>query len=426
MISAKPLKDLLLTTKDGDWGFEAPREGLIPYRVIRGADFPDVRYGELTTTPLRFLDESTVSRRTLRHQDILIETAGGNRDRPTGRTLFITEKLLNRYDYPVTCASFSRFLRIDPSEANPEYVFWYLQYLYTIGAMWEYQVQHTGVARFQYTQFADSIKIPLPSFEEQTAIGEILTAFDNKIELNRGMSAKLNILILALFKSWFVDFNPVHEKANGQNPSVIDVETAKFFPSGFEGGIPIGWKFCQFRDLLSTVSNRIGNENAPEYSATIHGLRLRDEKFSKTLSKSKEKNKKIVKNNLVFGLSRQILNFGVMKEDIGSVSPVYEIFDIDTKLYVPELLEMYIRLRMDEHIDILKPAAREGQAIDRNYLLSKKILVPDMKVQKRYQEYCAPVREMITHNEKESRTLASLRDTLLPKLMRGEVRVKDV
>jgi type I restriction enzyme S subunit len=115
-----------------------------------------------------------------------------------------------------------------------------------------------------------------------------------------------------------------------------------------------------------------------------------------------------------------------MKEDIGSVSPVYEIFNIDTNVYIPELLEMFIRLRMDDHVDILKPAAREGQAIDRNYLFAKKILVPDMKVQMRYQEFCSAFRNQIAHNEKESRTLRSLRDSLLPKLMRGEVRVKDV
>ena len=65
MTSEQPLRELLITTKDGDWGFESPQQGFVPYRVIRGADFPDARSGDITTTPLRFLDENTVNRRTL-------------------------------------------------------------------------------------------------------------------------------------------------------------------------------------------------------------------------------------------------------------------------------------------------------------------------------------------------------------------------
>ncbi|MDD1724733.1 MAG: hypothetical protein LUQ07_06370, partial [Methanospirillum sp.] len=61
---------------------------------------------------------------------------------------------------------------------------------------------------------------------------------------------------------------------------------------------------------------------------------------------------------------------------------VYEVFKINTDVYVPELLEMYIRYNMSAHMDILKPGAREGQPIDRDYLLSKELLIPDIKVQR--------------------------------------------
>jgi restriction endonuclease S subunit len=271
---------------------------------------------------------------------------------------------------------------------------------------WDYVRQYaisqmTGTSGRQRvpTECLQYIDVPIPSIVEQRAIAEFLNVLDDKIELNHRIDTTLRQIIKAMFKSWFIDFD-------------------------LTGDTSLGWKTAKFGDFLTSLTNRIGGEEAPEYSATVNGLSLRDESFNATLSKSKEKNKKIVKNNLVFGLSRQTLNFGVMKEDIGSVSPVYEIFDIDINTYLPELLEMFIRLKMNEHIDILKPAAREGQAIDRNYLLSKEILVPDIKIQKRYQELCAPFYEMIAQNEKESRTLASLRDGLLPKLMRGEVRVK--
>ena len=161
-MAAATLRDLLITTKDGDWGNESPADGFVPYRVIRGTDFPSVRLGDMSSVPVRYLSESTVHRRTLAPDDILLETAGGSPDRPTGRSLLIKQRLLSSLDLPATCASFARFLRVDRKRAEPKYVYWFLQYLYASGQMEEHQVQHTGVARFQYTKFAESQEIPLP------------------------------------------------------------------------------------------------------------------------------------------------------------------------------------------------------------------------------------------------------------------------
>src|SRR5439155_13767013 len=122
------LRDLLITTKDGDWGKDSAAEGLVPYRVIRGTDFPRVRNGDMSSIPIRYLSGSTVHRRALAADAILLETAGGSPDRPTGRSLLITRKLLSSLDLPATCASFARFLRVDPVKAEPNYIYWFLQY----------------------------------------------------------------------------------------------------------------------------------------------------------------------------------------------------------------------------------------------------------------------------------------------------------
>ena len=78
---------------------------------------------------------------------------------------------------------------------------------------------------------------------------------------------------------------------------------------------------------------------------------------------------------------------------------------------------------MPNYIDILKPSAREGQAIDREYLLSKTILVPDMRVQKKFFQIYSTLQQKIASNEQQSRTLAQIRDALLPKLMSGEIHI---
>ncbi|HNV70121.1 MAG TPA: nucleotidyltransferase domain-containing protein, partial [Candidatus Ozemobacteraceae bacterium] len=103
--NSKKLVDLLLTSKDGDWGKDSSAQGFVPFRVIRGTDFPRVRRGDLSSVPLRFLSEKTVCRRTLNSWDILIETAGGTKDQPTGRTLLIKPRTLEGFTTPVTCAS---------------------------------------------------------------------------------------------------------------------------------------------------------------------------------------------------------------------------------------------------------------------------------------------------------------------------------
>jgi type I restriction enzyme S subunit len=189
------LRDLLTATKDGDWGKGQPHEGHVPYRVIRGADFPAVRAGDVSGVPLRYLAARTVERRTLQPKDVIIETAGGSKDRPTGRTLLVTERLLERFDHPVTCASFARFLRVDPAKADPRFVFWYLQSLYSAGDMAQHQVQHTGVARFQYTRFAETQHIPLPPRHSQESIAELLGAIDDKIVVNHRKATLLDFYV---------------------------------------------------------------------------------------------------------------------------------------------------------------------------------------------------------------------------------------
>ena len=211
------LRSLLIHTRDGEWGSTEPGEGLVPVRVIRGTDFEAVRHGDLTRVPTRYLRIEHSIRKALRPSDILIETAGGSKGRPTGRTLLIKARILEGEDGPFTCASFARFLRVDEAQIHAPYLFWFLQYLYQIGEMELHQVQHTGVARFQFTRFAEEVEVPIPPLYHQRMVACILGTLDDKIELNRRMNETLEAMARALFKSWFVDFDPVRAKMEGRH-----------------------------------------------------------------------------------------------------------------------------------------------------------------------------------------------------------------
>ena len=153
-----------------------------------------------------------------------------------------------------------------------------------------------------------------PSINEQKRIAELLSSLDDKIELNRRINDNLEQQAQALFKSWFVDFEPFRD--------------GEFVDSGL-GMIPEGWSIICFNDFLTPSSQRTLQENIPEYSVTNTGIIPRDSKFKKQLSKSTSKNKILRKNNLVFGMSREILNWGIMYDEIGSVSSAYNVYIID-------------------------------------------------------------------------------------------------
>jgi len=270
-----------------------------------------------------------------------------------------------------------------------------------------------------------SFPIPLPPLAEQQAIVGVLGALDDKIELNRRMNATLEAMVRALFQSWFVDFDPVRANLDSTRVAGVDKTTAALFPVHIEdsplGKVPVGWRVLKFADVLTPHIVRVGEEIVPEFSATVTGLFSRDERFKKQLSKTQSKNKRIVAGDLVFGFSREVINFGLMREPVGAVSPVYEVFKIDSSKIEPELLERLFRFNMPYYMDILKPGAREGKPIDRDYLLRKHLLVPDIAVQRAYLATIQPWTDKIKANESESRTLATLRDTLLPKLLSGEL-----
>ena len=85
-----------------------------------------------------------------------------------------------------------------------------------------------------------------PPLPEQKRIAHVLGTLDDKIELNRRMNATLEAMSRAIFKSWFVDFDPVRQKAAGKQPVGMDAETAALFPDSFEdselGEVPTGWE----------------------------------------------------------------------------------------------------------------------------------------------------------------------------------------
>ncbi|MDE4020632.1 restriction endonuclease subunit S, partial [Glaesserella parasuis] len=247
--------------------------------------------------------------------------------------------------------------------------------------------------------------LEFPNIDSRCAnkIGNILKSLDDKIQLNTQINQTLEQIAQTVFKSWFIDFDPVHAKANalasGQtleqatqaamavisgkntqelhrlqtaNPEQYQQlwEIAEAFPSGFSGyknlgEIPIGWNVLTFKDFISESKEKIGSlEDVPEYSVGNEGIYPRSEKYNKSLSKTPEKNKVVRIGDLVFGMGSKTLNWGIMNDEIGSVSPAYFVYRIFTNInYI--YLNKYIKAKEYDFQNLIKPTSRQGQSVDK-------------------------------------------------------------
>ena len=153
-------------------------------------------------------------------------------------------------------------VRCDPAKLLPEYLYYWLtsadgqHYLFS-------RISQVGVPQIQtpLTTLRQA-ELPVPPLPEQHAISRILGSLDDKIELNRRMNETLEAIASGIFKSWFVDFDPVRAKAEGREPAGMDAETAALFPDSFEETdlrmVPKGWKVGKLGEyLLNFDSKRV-------------------------------------------------------------------------------------------------------------------------------------------------------------------------
>ena len=253
--------------------------------------------------------------------------------------------------------------------------------------------------------------IYLPSLVEQKKIAGVLSTLDAKIQLNRRINDNLEQQAQALYKSWFVDFEPF------KDGEFIESELGK---------IPEGWQCIPFSMFVTESKAKTGKIGIKEYSVTNNGIFPRDAKYNKSLSQSSTKNKLILYGDLVFGMSRDILNWGVMQEEQGGVSSAYTVYNINSGIVNSTYLELFIKSRIHIFSDLIRPAAREGQGIDKSVLQTKVLLYPPQEVLDTFWPLYNSVTNQIQTTTTEINCLGDVRDTLLPKLMSGEIKINEI
>lgn len=159
---------------------------------------------------------------------------------------------------PVTFESHLIRTRLNRKIADPQFYYYFFNSVLGRRAI-ETIAEQLAAAGIRGSDLA-RLRVPFPDLEEQRAIGHLLGALDNKIKLNRDMNQTLEALAQTLFKSWFIDFDPVLSKVEGRKPFGMNEETAKLFPERFVeselGLTPEGWQPSKLEMLVNVITGR--------------------------------------------------------------------------------------------------------------------------------------------------------------------------
>lgn len=276
-------------------------------------------------------------------------------------------------------------------------------------------------------------RLRIPSIDSQRAIAHILGTLDDKIELNWRINETLEAMARALFKSWFVDFNPVRAKAEGRDPG-LPKHIADLFPSCFVdselGEIPEGWEIGTLADFASLNPETWSRDTRPE---VINYIDLSNTKWGRIEAVAAYPQKDAPSRAQRVLRPRDTI-VGAVRPGNGSYAFITEdglTGSTGFAVLRPRKAEyaefVYLAATVRDNIESLSHLADGGAypAVRPEVVAATQVVQANQKVLTGFSKNVTPLLQRIAQNERESRILAALRDTLLPKLISGELRVKD-
>lgn len=280
--------------------------------------------------------------------------------------------------------------------------------------------------------------LPLPDLAEQKAIASVLGALDDKIELNRRMNANLEAMARALFKSWFVDFDPVRAKLDGRKPKGLDEPTAALFPDSFQdskaGHIPDGWTIGMVNDLATLNRGAVSPCEFPAETFDHFSLPAFDDGRTPKaeLGSAIMSNKFTVMPNSVL-LSK--LNPHIPRIWLPDLNPSRRSVCSTEFMVVcskPDVSREYLFSLFTSaafasiYGTLVTGTTGSHQRIRPESVLDMTIVIPSSLLVRRFTDIVKPMFDRVNRNTEQSLTLATLRDTLLPKLISGELSVDKI
>jgi len=281
------------------------------------------------------------------------------------------------------------------------------------------------------------IPVLLPPLAEQKAIAGVLGVLDDKIELNRRMNATLEAMARTLFQSWFVDFGPVRAKLDGRQPVGLDKATADLFPDSFQdselGHIPTGWRVGEIKDCCTHIQNGgTPRRNEPRFwedgdipwltsGEVRQPIVTTPENFITEAGLAESSTK------WVSPLSTVVALYGATAGQVSLVSlrltTNQAVCALVPKKHFVFFNYLWMRAATGELVN--KAVGSAQQNISKGIVEETQVVLAPLTVVEKFAESVGPLFDLWIFNLHQSRTLATLRDTLLPKLLSGELRVRE-
>lgn len=274
--------------------------------------------------------------------------------------------------------------------------------------------------------------VPLPPMNEQLSIGALLGALDDRITLLRETNTTLETIAQALFKSWFVDFDPVRAKAEGRQPEGMDATTAALFPDSFEdselGLVPKGWAVGSLGDIAQTARRQI---QASELHADVRYVGL-EHIPRKSLSLSSWGNadglestkSAFSEGDILFGKLRPYFHKVVLAPFSGVCSTDILVCQPKEREYFGVVAMHLFSETLISYADRLSNGAKMPR-VNWKDLAAYPIVVPSSDIAAKLNEAIHPLLTRMTDGIHRAQTLTQLRDTLLPRLISGQLRLPE-
>jgi len=298
--------------------------------------------------------------------------------------------------------------------------------------------QGTKMPRAQW-EYASLLELPMPPINIQRAIAHILGTLDDKIELNRRMNETLEQMAQALFKAWFVDFEPVRAKLEGrwqrgQSLPGLPAHLYDLFPDAMDGDVPQGWRKDNIFEIADLMGGGTPSTSNPDYwNGNIYWVSAKDVsnvtgafilQTEKTISELGVKNSSTrilpIKATIVTArgtvgaccllgkeMAMNQTNYGFVSKD--RTYPYFVFFS---------LLSIVRQLRQHSYGTIF-------DTITTKTFQNILCILPSATIIYKFEELITPFMDLVLRNQHELLTLSRLRDTLLPNLISGKLRVKE-
>jgi type I restriction enzyme S subunit len=416
MTFSGPIGGLIDFAIGGGWGSEVPQDKHSRVAVIRGTDIPKVAAGDFSTVPFRFESDKKIVNRLLSPGDVVLETAGGSsaNGQYTGRTLLITQEILDALG-PAICASFCKKIVLNRELVAPTYFYFYMQDLYSSGRVASYDSQSTGISNFQYEAFVNNELLELPPKEIQLSTGVALQNLNRKINANSQISKTLEDIVQTIFKSWFIDFDPVKAKMAGDSPVGMDDATAALFPDAVEeselGLIPKGWRVRSIGD--SVMKQKVGKLFDSKTSFPSGSVPVLDQgKLGVVGFHDEEPGVFASPETPLVVFANHTCSLRLISYPFSVIQNVFPLLGNQV-----DVIWLYFATEGKQQFDSYK-----GHWPD---FVLHKVIQPTEQATEAFRRTVEPLLKQKWLLEEQSKILGNIRDSLLPRLISGELQIPE-